>query len=216
MPCSARVASFARLMAQCELTTPRRRRPDSDGRNRLGPWQRLGRDAPPEAFNLPCLQSEHCRRGNSEPILRRHPRCRRTISQAGARSRSFHGKRAPVSLAANCNILGQDVTPRPRFERDCRPLLARQEARAMRALRGMRQLGDANRLRVSFRRLRSARPQRRLPPGGLPPFAFAPITPSQRRAGRRPTPGHAQSGPAQAADGEDTTARRRAGDPPPP
>jgi hypothetical protein len=80
-------------------------------------------------LNLPCLQSEHCRRGNSEPTLRRHPRCRRTISQAGARSRSFHGKRAPVSLAANCNILGQDVTPRPRFAQDCRPLLARQEAR---------------------------------------------------------------------------------------
>jgi hypothetical protein len=163
-------------------------------------------------LNLPCLQSEHCHRGNSEPILRRHPRCRRTISQAGARSRSFHGKRAPVSLAANCNILGQDVPPRPRFARDCRPLLARQEAR-----------GDARHegtsVRVSFCRLGSARPRRRLPPGGLPPSAVAHQSPPRNgepAAAQNPTPGHAQSGPAQAADGEDTTARRRASDPPPP
>lgn len=161
MPCSARVASFARLMPQCELTTPRRRRPDCERQKSPGTLATARtRCTARSVLNLPCLQSEHGRRGNSEPILRRHPRCRRTISHAGARSRSFHGKRAPVSLAANCNILGQNVTPRPRFDR----------------------------LRVSFRRLRSARPQRRLPPGGLPPSAFAPITPSQRRAGRRSKP----------------------------
>lgn len=74
-------------------------------------------------------------------------------------------------------------------------------------------------VRVSFCRLRSARPQRRLPPGGLQPSAVAHQSPPRNgepAAAQNPTPGHAQSGPAQAADGEDTTARRRAGDPPPP
>ncbi len=164
-------------------------------------------------LNLPCLQSEHCRRGNSEPILRRHPRCRRTISQAGARSRSFHGKRAPVSLAANCNILGQDVTPRPRFARDCRPLLARQEARGDARHEGHQREGLV--LPPTFGPALAAPG----PFGGLPPSAFAHLSPPRNgepAAAQNPTPGHAQSGPAQAADGEDSTARRRASDPPPP
>ena len=163
-------------------------------------------------LNLPCLQSEHCRRGNSEPILRRHPRCRRTISQAGARSRSFHGKRAPVSLAANCNILGQDVTPRPRFARDCRPLLARQEARGDARHEGHQREGLV--LPPTFGPALAAPAPWRAAPSAI--AHQSPPRNGEPAAAQNPTPGHAQSGPAQAADGEDSTARRRASDPPPP
>ena len=62
-------------------------------------------------------------------ILRRHPRCRRTTSQAAARSRSFHGKREPAVRARGLSHFETVCeTQRKICKRACRPL--RWEARA--------------------------------------------------------------------------------------
>jgi hypothetical protein len=96
------------------------------------PWQRLGRDAARSVGT--CLAC-------SEPILRRHPRCRRTMHQAGARSRSFHGKWAPPSQGPATVAFWDSAPPRrARIERQWQPRL--RQRNLARVLGGMGLGGD--------------------------------------------------------------------------